>query len=114
MPPPIRSAAAPAAGGLHRYFVPTPNRRGQRMTTTDLDRTHRHRRRQADLRLRSRDRAGRCPAARRRARASGVSNYSRNIDALAAHFRVIVPDMPGYGSRPRASINTTRSAISRT
>ena len=23
--------------------------------------------------------------------ASGVSNYSRNIDALAAHFRVIVP-----------------------
>ena len=29
--------------------------------------------------------------------ASGVSNYSRNIDALAPHFRVIVPDMPGYG-----------------
>jgi hypothetical protein len=29
--------------------------------------------------------------------ASGVFNYSRNIDALAAHFRVIVPDMPGYG-----------------
>src|ERR1700679_1370306 len=29
--------------------------------------------------------------------ASGVSNYSRNIDALAEHFRVIVPDMPGYG-----------------
>jgi 2-hydroxy-6-oxonona-2,4-dienedioate hydrolase/4,5:9,10-diseco-3-hydroxy-5,9,17-trioxoandrosta-1(10),2-diene-4-oate hydrolase len=29
--------------------------------------------------------------------ASGVSNYSRNINALAAHFRVIVPDMPGYG-----------------
>jgi 2-hydroxy-6-oxonona-2,4-dienedioate hydrolase/4,5:9,10-diseco-3-hydroxy-5,9,17-trioxoandrosta-1(10),2-diene-4-oate hydrolase len=29
--------------------------------------------------------------------ASGVSNYSRNIDTLAAHFRVIVPDMPGYG-----------------
>ncbi len=29
--------------------------------------------------------------------ASGVSNYARNIDALAAHFRVIVPDMPGYG-----------------
>jgi 4,5:9,10-diseco-3-hydroxy-5,9,17-trioxoandrosta-1(10),2-diene-4-oate hydrolase len=29
--------------------------------------------------------------------ASGVSNYSRNIDSLAAHFRVIVPDMPGYG-----------------
>lgn len=29
--------------------------------------------------------------------ASGVSNYSRNIEALAEHFRVIVPDMPGYG-----------------
>jgi 2-hydroxy-6-oxonona-2,4-dienedioate hydrolase/4,5:9,10-diseco-3-hydroxy-5,9,17-trioxoandrosta-1(10),2-diene-4-oate hydrolase len=29
--------------------------------------------------------------------ASGVSNYSRNIDSLAKHFRVIVPDMPGYG-----------------
>jgi 4,5:9,10-diseco-3-hydroxy-5,9,17-trioxoandrosta-1(10),2-diene-4-oate hydrolase len=29
--------------------------------------------------------------------ASGVSNYSRNIDALAQHYRVIVPDMPGYG-----------------
>lgn len=29
--------------------------------------------------------------------ATGASNYSRNIDALAAHFRVIVPDMPGYG-----------------
>lgn len=29
--------------------------------------------------------------------ASGVTNYSRNIDALAQQFRVIVPDMPGYG-----------------
>ena len=29
--------------------------------------------------------------------ASGVPNYSRNIDVLARHFRVIVPDMPGYG-----------------
>lgn len=29
--------------------------------------------------------------------ASGVSNYSRNIDVLARRFRVIVPDMPGYG-----------------
>lgn len=29
--------------------------------------------------------------------ASGVANYSRNIDALAQQFRVIVPDMPGYG-----------------
>ena len=29
--------------------------------------------------------------------ASGLSNYSRNIDALARDFTVIVPDMPGYG-----------------
>ena len=29
--------------------------------------------------------------------ASGVSNYSRNIEPLAENFRVIVPDMPGYG-----------------
>lgn len=29
--------------------------------------------------------------------ASGVSNYARNIEPLAENFRVIVPDMPGYG-----------------
>lgn len=29
--------------------------------------------------------------------ASGVLNYSRNIDELAEDFRVIVPDLPGYG-----------------
>lgn len=29
--------------------------------------------------------------------ATGLSNYSRNIGALARKFRVIVPDMPGYG-----------------
>ncbi|MFT4261903.1 MAG: alpha/beta fold hydrolase [Nocardioides sp.] len=29
--------------------------------------------------------------------ASGLSNFSRNVAPLAAHFRVIVPDMPGYG-----------------
>ena len=29
--------------------------------------------------------------------ATGVSNYSRNIDVLAERFRVIVPDLPGYG-----------------
>ena len=30
--------------------------------------------------------------------ASGVSNYARNVEALAAAgFRVLVPDMPGYG-----------------
>jgi 2-hydroxy-6-oxonona-2,4-dienedioate hydrolase/4,5:9,10-diseco-3-hydroxy-5,9,17-trioxoandrosta-1(10),2-diene-4-oate hydrolase len=29
--------------------------------------------------------------------ATGVSNYSRNVDALAQQYRVIVPDLPGYG-----------------
>ncbi|QII03673.1 alpha/beta fold hydrolase (plasmid) [Rhodococcoides fascians A21d2] len=29
--------------------------------------------------------------------ASGVSNYSRNIDTLASLYRVIIPDLPGYG-----------------
>ncbi|MEV1068780.1 alpha/beta hydrolase [Streptomyces sp. NPDC050263] len=29
--------------------------------------------------------------------ASGVSNYARNIAALAKEYRVIVPDLPGYG-----------------
>jgi 2-hydroxy-6-oxonona-2,4-dienedioate hydrolase/4,5:9,10-diseco-3-hydroxy-5,9,17-trioxoandrosta-1(10),2-diene-4-oate hydrolase len=29
--------------------------------------------------------------------ATGASNYSRNIETLAQRFRVIVPDMPGYG-----------------
>lgn len=29
--------------------------------------------------------------------ASGVSNYSRNIDTLAQRFRLVIPDLPGYG-----------------
>ena len=29
--------------------------------------------------------------------ASGLSNYSRNIQALAEKFTLIIPDMPGYG-----------------
>ncbi|WP_431682571.1 alpha/beta fold hydrolase [Kitasatospora sp. KL5] len=29
--------------------------------------------------------------------ASGVSNYSRNIAELAKQYRVVVPDLPGYG-----------------
>lgn len=29
--------------------------------------------------------------------ASGVSNYVRNIESLASRYRVLVPDMPGYG-----------------
>ncbi|NGP04941.1 alpha/beta fold hydrolase [Rhodococcus sp. 14C212] len=38
--------------------------------------------------------------------ASGVSNYSRNIGELARKFRVIVPDLPGYG---RSSKGVDRS-----
>jgi len=29
--------------------------------------------------------------------ATGVSNFSRNVAALARHFRLIIPDLPGYG-----------------
>ncbi len=29
--------------------------------------------------------------------ANGISNFSRNVTALAQQFRVILPDMPGYG-----------------
>lgn len=34
--------------------------------------------------------------------ASGLSNYSRNVEALARRFRVLVPDMPGYGKSSKA------------
>jgi 4,5:9,10-diseco-3-hydroxy-5,9,17-trioxoandrosta-1(10),2-diene-4-oate hydrolase len=34
--------------------------------------------------------------------ASGLSNYSRNIGALAEQFRVLVPDLPGYGQSSKA------------
>ncbi|MBJ8347241.1 alpha/beta fold hydrolase [Antrihabitans sp. YC2-6] len=33
--------------------------------------------------------------------ATGTSNYSKNIAELAKSFRVIVPDMPGYGRSTR-------------
>lgn len=29
--------------------------------------------------------------------ASGVANWTKNVDALAKYFTVVVPDMPGYG-----------------
>jgi 4,5:9,10-diseco-3-hydroxy-5,9,17-trioxoandrosta-1(10),2-diene-4-oate hydrolase len=29
--------------------------------------------------------------------ASGMSNFSRNVEALSQTFRVVVPDLPGYG-----------------
>ncbi|MFE0678983.1 alpha/beta fold hydrolase [Streptomyces sp. NPDC058867] len=36
--------------------------------------------------------------------ASGVSNYHQNLAALAKHFRVVLPDQPGFGAsyRPTA------------
>ena len=34
--------------------------------------------------------------------ASGLSNYTRNMQALASRHRVIVPDMPGYGRSSKA------------
>ncbi|WP_055523925.1 alpha/beta fold hydrolase [Streptomyces graminilatus] len=33
--------------------------------------------------------------------ASGVSNYHQNLPALARHFRVILPDQPGFGGSYR-------------
>ena len=38
--------------------------------------------------------------------ATGVSNYSRNIDVLADRFRVIVPDLPGYGQSSKGIDHT--------
>jgi 4,5:9,10-diseco-3-hydroxy-5,9,17-trioxoandrosta-1(10),2-diene-4-oate hydrolase len=34
--------------------------------------------------------------------ASGLSNYSRNLEALAQRFRVLVPDLPGYGKSSKS------------
>jgi pimeloyl-ACP methyl ester carboxylesterase len=33
--------------------------------------------------------------------ASGVSNYHQNVPALSGHFRVILPDQPGFGQSYR-------------
>lgn len=38
--------------------------------------------------------------------ATGMSNFSRNVDVLAERFHVVVPDMPGYG---RSSKGVDRS-----
>lgn len=35
--------------------------------------------------------------------ASGVSNYHQNLPALTRHFRVILPDQPGFGGSYRPS-----------
>ncbi|KAE8765597.1 alpha/beta fold hydrolase [Georgenia thermotolerans] len=38
--------------------------------------------------------------------ATGWSNYSPNIEALSEHFRVIAPDMPGWGDSSEADFAT--------
>ena len=42
--------------------------------------------------------------------ASGLSNYSRNIEALSAQYRLIIPDMPGYGGTYKDPIAGPRYA----
>lgn len=38
--------------------------------------------------------------------ASGLSNFSRNVDSLSQRFKVIIPDMPGYG---RSTVDIDKS-----
>jgi 2-hydroxy-6-oxonona-2,4-dienedioate hydrolase len=38
--------------------------------------------------------------------ATGWSNYSPNIEALSRHFRVIAPDMPGWGESSAVDFST--------
>lgn len=42
--------------------------------------------------------------------ASGLSNYSRNIEALSSKYRLIVPDLPGYGGSVKDPIVGPRYA----
>ncbi|MGV3729710.1 MAG: alpha/beta fold hydrolase [Sphingopyxis sp.] len=37
--------------------------------------------------------------------ASGLSNYQRNIDALGAAYRLIIPDLPGFGLSDGADLS---------
>ncbi|WP_281825122.1 alpha/beta fold hydrolase, partial [Sphingobium sp. BS19] len=37
--------------------------------------------------------------------AGGWSNYRRNIDAFAKHFRVIIPDLPGFSQSDKPVID---------
>ena len=36
--------------------------------------------------------------------ASGWSNYSRNVDVLSQHYRLIIPDLPGFGQSDKPQI----------
>jgi 4,5:9,10-diseco-3-hydroxy-5,9,17-trioxoandrosta-1(10),2-diene-4-oate hydrolase len=40
--------------------------------------------------------------------AGGWSNYNRNVDALSAKYRLIVPDLPGYGGSDKSPITAPR------
>jgi 4,5:9,10-diseco-3-hydroxy-5,9,17-trioxoandrosta-1(10),2-diene-4-oate hydrolase len=40
--------------------------------------------------------------------ASGWSNYNRNVDALSAKYRLIIPDLPGYGGSDKSPITVPR------
>ena len=42
--------------------------------------------------------------------ASGWSNYSRNAHALSTRYRVVIPDLPGYGASSKEPITGPRYA----
>jgi 4,5:9,10-diseco-3-hydroxy-5,9,17-trioxoandrosta-1(10),2-diene-4-oate hydrolase len=39
--------------------------------------------------------------------AGGWSNYRRNVDALSERFRVVIPDLPGFGRSDKPQITTS-------
>lgn len=43
--------------------------------------------------------------------ASGWSNYSRNVEALSQGFRLIIPDLVGYGKSDKPALEGPRFAI---
>lgn len=43
--------------------------------------------------------------------AFGWGNFGRNVAALAQHFRVIVPDLPGYGQSDKPQVQEGRNAF---
>jgi len=42
--------------------------------------------------------------------ASGASNYRRNIEALSSRYRLVIPDLPGYGQSDKPKITGPRYA----